>query len=142
MVIKEFCHYWRYSFTAAITTVVAGLQRRFYRVGQRAGVPHAQSMPVLMFSNAYDLGHGHEGVCVQSVAKKLGVQGRSMLGMLALVRAPCRFLGLSVRGCRGPQTPACSRRLVASVAESRRKGKGSDAASIPVTAASADIPNA
>ena len=88
------------------------------------------------------LGHGHSGVCGPNVAQKLGVQGRSKAGMLALVRAPRLFLGLSSRGCRAPRTPLAAGRLKASVAVSEGKGGSADAASTPVTAASADIPNA
>ena len=75
--------------------------------------------------------------------KKLGIKGRSEVCMLTLVRAPRLFLGISFRGCRGaPRPPLATGRLEASVAVSGRKGEGADAASIPVTAASADIPNA
>ena len=95
-----------------------------------------------MCPNALYLGQGHEGVCGQSLTKNLGVKVRSKVGMLALVRAPRLFLELSSRSCRGPQTPLAAGPLEASVAVSGRKGGGADAASIPTTAASADIPNA
>ena len=77
--------------------VSAGAPRRCDLLGQRAGVPHGESEPVLMFPNVLELGKCHERASSHNMTKQLGVKGRAKAGVLALVRAPRLFLGRSFR---------------------------------------------